>query len=80
MVNAEYRHPHFSTDRADKKVIVDKPSHKILRLEYPDGIIVIFNMKAKSVDIKSNYEFVVDEYNVISPRLDRPNKNFKDII
>lgn len=79
MVNAEYKHPHFSTDRADKKVIVDKPSHKMLRLEYPDGVIVIFDTKAEGITVKSNYDFILDANNIISPKLDSPNRKFKDV-
>ncbi|SDJ68995.1 hypothetical protein [Alkalibacterium thalassium] len=81
MVNAEYKHPHYSTDSAVKSVIKNESQHKIIRFEYPDEVIVIFDIKLSGVTLHSNYNYHFNvDTNVITPRLDSPNKNFTDVI
>lgn len=81
MVKAEYKHPNYSPDKAIKKIIKDDPSHKIIRLEYPDGVIVVFELTQSEIKIHSNYNYNFDSNtNVFSPRLNSVNKDFKDFV
>ena len=81
MVQAEYKHPKYSTDQADTKTVLDQPAHKIVRMKFPDGVIVIFDMDGDTTKVQSNYDFLFDQdTNTIFPKLDSPNKKFQDVI
>lgn len=73
-----YFHPKFKTDDIKINTVLNEQNHKIVRMEYPDGVIVVFDLTSEDVHITSNYGFFTDGFN-IQPKFDDPNKNFKDV-
>ncbi|WP_195854073.1 hypothetical protein [Aerococcus tenax] len=79
MVEMNYSHPNFQTDNIEVQTVLNTQSHKIVRMEYPDGVIVVYDLNEGDINITSNYGFITDGYN-IHPDLDEPNSNFKDVL
>lgn len=81
MATAEYKHPKYSPNQAETQIVLDQDTHKIVRMKFPDGVIVIFDMDGDTTKVQSNYDFVLDQStNTIYPKLDSRNRKFRDVI
>ncbi|HFI0463787.1 TPA: hypothetical protein ACGOYX_001098 [Streptococcus suis] len=77
-----YKHPGFTPLQADKKMI-DQIDRKVIRLEYPDGVIAQFIIEENvSITVQSNRSFILDHENgetVVRPNLYEIDPSFVDI-
>lgn len=76
-----YKHPDYKPSEARKDIIKNENEHKIIRIEYPDGVIVVFEIKADGVHVDSNYNYSIDtKKKMIFPDLYSLNLDFKDYV
>ena len=74
-----YNHPNYPTSQAIKHLVKDEENHKIVRLEYPDGVIIVLDMNLEGITIDSNYGFITDGYN-LKTNLEHKQLDFKDVL
>lgn len=80
-MEANFIHPKYKDARSYLDIIEKSDSIIVARIEYPDGVIVIFTLTVDGISLNCNRHILFKEENgetIIEPILEEPNFNFKD--
>lgn len=72
-------HPIYKNSEAKTDVFNFSSGKMIVRAEYPDGAILLFELTESTTLIDSNYKIIEPEKNRFTLNLDVKNLHFKDV-
>ena len=75
----EISHPKYKNSEGKTDVFNFSSGKMIVRTEYPDGAILLYELTESNTLIDSNYEIIEPEKNHLTLNLDVKNPHFKDV-